>query len=209
MPTSTLLAVIRHGPTAWNDDGRMQGHTDVPLSAAARRTLAALRPPAELDGFAWATSPLQRARETAALLAPDTNPRVEPALIEASWGDWEGLTLRVLRDRHGAAFAALEHQGLDFLPPGGESPRMVQARLQPWLASLAAAGRPTAAVTHKGVIRALLGLATGWDFLGKPPARLDWSAAHLFAIDTAGRPTLERANIPMQPRQEPEPPNRS
>jgi probable phosphoglycerate mutase len=77
---------------------------------------------------------------------------------------------------------------------------MVQARLQPWLTRLGAAGRPTVAVTHKGVIRALLGLATGWDFLGKPPARLDWAAAHLFAVDPTGRPRLERANLPLARR---------
>jgi len=70
----TPLALIRHGPTAWNDEGRMQGHQDVPLTALARRTLAALQPPPALDGFAWVTSPLARARETARLIAPTSCP---------------------------------------------------------------------------------------------------------------------------------------
>lgn len=201
MPESpTLLAVLRHGPTAWNDDGRMQGRTDVPLSAAARRTLAALKPPPELDGFAWATSPLARARETAQLVAPEHAHGVEPALIEGSWGDWEGIALHVLRARLGDAFTAMADRGLDFTPPGGESPRMVQARLMPWLVRLGAARQPTVAVTHKGVIRALLGLATGWDFMGKPPERLDWSAVHLFAVDAVGMPTVARVNLPLVPR---------
>ena len=47
-------------------------------------------------------------------------------------------------------------------------------------------GAPTAAVTHKGVIRAVLALATGWNMLGKPAYRLDWSAAQLFHLDPAG-----------------------
>ncbi|MBV8166945.1 MAG: histidine phosphatase family protein [Alphaproteobacteria bacterium] len=196
----TPLALIRHGPTAWNDDGRMQGHQDVPLTALARRTLATLKPPPALDGFAWVTSPLARARETARLIAPDIVATIEPALIEAAWGAWEGVALHALRLRHGDAFAAMERKGLDFLPPGGESPRMVQARLMPWLARLGAAGRPTVAVTHKGVIRAVLGLATGWDFLGKPPARLDWSAAHLFAVAADGAVTIDRMNVPLAPR---------
>jgi broad specificity phosphatase PhoE len=196
----TLLAVIRHGATAWNDARRMQGRQDVPLTKAARDFFAAREAPPELDGFAWTSSPLERARETAQLLAPDAPLAIEPALIEMGWGDWEGATLAALRARHGDRFADVEDRGLDFQPPGGESPRMVQARLQPWLTRLGAAGRPTVAVTHKGVIRALLGLATGWDFLGKPPARLDWTAAHLFAIDPAGRPHLERANLPLARR---------
>ncbi len=196
----TLLALLRHGPTAWNDDGRMQGHQDIPLTAIARRTLGALRPPPALDGFAWVTSPLERARETARLIVPDVVPAIEPALIEGSWGEWEGVALHALRLRHGDGFTAMERQGLDFLPPGGESPRMVQQRLVPWLASIGAAGRPTAAVTHKGVIRAVLGLATGWDFLGKPPARLDWSAVHVFAVNADGAVRIEQMNLPLTPR---------
>jgi len=196
----TPLAVIRHGPTAWNDDGRMQGRQDMPLSDQARAALAQRRAPPELDGFAWVSSPLARARATARLLAPDHDPTIEPALTEMAWGDWEGETLDALRARLGAAFDANADRGLDFTPPGGESPRMVQQRLRPWLARVGAAGRPTVAVTHKGVIRALLGLATGWDFLGKPPARLDWSAAHVFAVARDGTLAVERLNLALAAR---------
>jgi probable phosphoglycerate mutase len=196
----TLLALIRHGPTDWNDDGRLQGHQDVALGARARAQLAALCAPAALDGFAWYTSPLGRAQETARLLAPDATIVIEPALIESSWGAWEGETLDRLRARLGAEFADIEQRGLDFLPPGGESPRMVQHRLRPWLARLGAARQPTVAVTHKGVIRAVLGLATGWDFLGKPPARLDWSKAQLFAVGATGHPTIQQLNLSLAPR---------
>jgi len=196
----TPLAVIRHGATAWNDAGRMQGRQDIALTDAARGFFAARAAPPELARFDWIASPLARAQETARLLAPDAPLALEPALIEMGWGEWEGATLDELRTRLGDGFADIEDRGLDFQPPGGESPRMVQARLQPWLARLGAAGRPTVAVTHKGVIRALLGLATGWDFLGKPPARLDWTAAHLFIVDHAGRPHLEHTNLPLAHR---------
>ena len=64
---------------------------------------------------------------------------------------------------------------------------------------LLADGRDTAAVSHKGVIRAALALATGWDMTGKPPVRLDWGAAHLFLLDGSGHWALERANIPLEP----------
>ena len=65
----TSLVVIRHGPTEWNAEGRIQGRSDVPLSAEGRATVSAWRMPAGIGGpeWAWLSSPLQRARETAAL----------------------------------------------------------------------------------------------------------------------------------------------
>ena len=67
----TRLALIRHGPTDWNAKGRMQGHSDTPLSTAghaevAARGAAGLHP--RLAGFYWFASPLRRARLTATLL---------------------------------------------------------------------------------------------------------------------------------------------
>lgn len=195
----TRLALIRHGMTDWGEAGLIQGRADRPLSAAGRAEIAAWRVPPELAGFEWLTSPLRRARESARLLLGREVP-TEPALIEMAWGAWEGQALAALRRVLGAAMAANEARGRDFRPPGGESPREVQARLIPRLAAIAGAGRPTAAVTHKGVIRAVLGLATGWDFRGKPPARLDRSCAHLFALDAEGHPRVERLNIALVER---------
>jgi probable phosphoglycerate mutase len=140
------------------------------------------------------SSPLLRAVATAQRLGA-VRPAVEPRLTEMDWGEWEGFTLAELRTRFGPAMAAAEARGLDFRPPGGESPRDVQARLGPLLAEIAAEGRPVVAVTHKGVIRAVLARATGWDMQGKPPARLSWDAAHLFRLAADGSPRVERLNL--------------
>jgi broad specificity phosphatase PhoE len=188
----TLLALIRHMPTVWNRDGRLQGQRDTLLDLAA---LPNWRLPPALSGVDVLSSPLERARDTAARLG--VVPRVEPRLTEMSWGEWEGCTLAELRASY-ADIDELESQGLDFRTPGGESPRDVQTRVAPLLAEIAAGGIPTAAVTHKGVIRAVFARATGWDMLGKPPFRLDWSSAHLFRLDTEGWPTIDRLNIPLQ-----------
>lgn len=190
------LVILRHGPTAWTEAGRIQGRADVPLSPAGRDAVAGWRLPADFSAFAWASSPLARARETAAILgaAPD----IEPALIEMDWGDWEGRTLAELRAALGPAMAENEARGIDFRPAGGESPREVQARLGPWLAARAAAGRATAAVSHKGVIRALLALATGWDMTGESPAKLRSASAHLFVLGADGEPRAERINIALE-----------
>jgi probable phosphoglycerate mutase len=186
------LDLLRHARTAWNDLGRMQGRRDVPLSAAGRAEATAWRIP---DGgkVRWQASPLARARETATLMGA-TPLEIEPALIEMDWGEWEGATLAELRTRHGDAYAANARRGLDFRPPGGESPRDVIARLEPWIASLAGRDDRTVAVAHNGVLRALVALATGWDMQSKPP-KLHPACAHRFAIDARGRPTLIRCNI--------------
>lgn len=192
----TPLAVIRHAASDWSEARLIQGHSDRPLSPAGRREAAAWRVPAELAGFEWVASPLARARESAQILSGG-DAAVEPRLIEMAWGAWEGRRLDALRIELGQAMAENEARGLDFRPPGGESPREVQRRLGPWLAGVDRRGRPTAAVTHRGVIRAILGLATGWDFLGKPPVRPDWSCAQLFVLEADGRPRLVRSNIPL------------
>jgi probable phosphoglycerate mutase len=188
----TLLALVRHMPTAWNVAGRLQGRADQSLDPVTPEW----RVPPELAGFRWLSSPLRRAADTAGRLGIDDF-AIEPRLTEMDWGDWEGRTLAELRASLGRAMAENETAGLDFRPPGGESPRDVQLRLRPLLVELAGAGRATAAITHKGVIRAVYGLAAGWDMRGKPPHRLSSAAAHLFRLDGAEMPAIERLNIPM------------
>ena len=192
----TRLALIRHAATAYNDEHRLQGRRDIPLSPAGRAAAGRWRIPPTLADADWLTSPLVRARETARLLGV-ADAAVEPRLMEMDWGDWEGRTIAELRHRQGAAMAANEALGLDFRPAGGESPREVQARLAPWLAEIAARRRAVCAVTHKGVIRAVFALASGWDMTGEPPARLDWSAAQLFTLAADGSPAVERLNLPL------------
>lgn len=188
------LLLIRHGATAWNAAGRIQGRRDVALSAAGRAALAACTVPARWCGAQWYASPLARARDSARLLGA-AQLCSEAALIEMDWGEWEGCTLAALRARLGESMRANEAGGLDFRPAGGESPREVRARLQAWLASLPAGGGPLVAVTHKGVIRAALSLAAGWDMRAAFVPRLDWSCGHAFRIGAGGALAIERLNV--------------
>jgi probable phosphoglycerate mutase len=195
-----IVAIIRHASTAWNEQGRMQGRRDVPLSERGCAQARAWRIPAGLlNGAAWVSSPLSRSVQTAELLIGHTVDR-EGALIEMDWGDWEGCTLAQLRSAHGEAYAANEARGLDFRPPGGESPREVRARLQPWLERIAMSPAPVVAVTHLGVLRVMLATATGWDMTAKPPVRLASDAVHRFAVDHGGRIAIDACNIPLVPR---------
>jgi len=192
----TLLATLRHAETAWSRDKRIQGRTDVPLSSAGRAALQARALPALCDGMRAVTSPLARCVETATLLGHADAVR-EPRIAEMHWGAWEGRRIADLRTTLGAAMQANEARGLDFRPEGGESPREVLQRLRPWLGELAARAQATLAFTHRGVIRVLLAEACGWNMLGRPPAKLDWGAVHVFRLDARGQPQVYALNLPL------------
>ena len=167
------------------------------MSTNGRAAVAAWRLPFDARGLAWTSSPLRRAVETAELLGA-RNLVIEPRLMETDWGAWEGRRLTELRRELGAAMTENEARGLDFQPQGGETPRQVQARLLPWLGEVAARGDATFAVAHKGVIRALVALATGWTMTGKPPVKLGRAAVHLFRLDGAGKISVERLDMALE-----------
>ena len=158
---------IRHGETDWNVAGRLQGRHDVPLNARGRsqavhcgdilRDLIARdgHSAAELD---YVSSPLGRARETMELLRPplglpSDGYRVEPRLAEISFGDWEGFTIAQLRSRDPQRIAAREQDKWHFVPPGGESYKLVSRRMRDWYESLSG---DTVAVAHGGTARGLI-----------------------------------------------------
>jgi probable phosphoglycerate mutase len=188
------LLVLRHGKTSWNLEKRIQGQRDIELCSEGVAELEAQQIPAEFSSFNWVTSPLKRARETAAILDA-SNPRQEPALIEMDWGDWEGRRLSELRLELGPKMAENEAQGLNMIPPNGESPAQVMDRLVPWLFGLQ---EDTIAVTHKGVIRAILALSFGWDMKNPFVEKIDWSAAHLFSVSDTKQIKAEQLNISLE-----------
>ena len=191
------VLMVRHGRTEWNDAGRIQGHIDIPLSAAGRARLRESRIPAPWAELAWQSSPLLRARQSAHLLGA-SQLEVDDRLMEMHWGTWEGETRASLRRRLGARMQRLEDRGIDFRPAGGESPRELIRRFEDWLQDVRSGGRSVIALTHKGVIRAALALATGWDLRGRAPLRLDWERAHLFLLREGGL-AIGEMNIALHP----------
>lgn len=185
----TPVLLVRHGPTEWNASGRIQGHANVELSAGGRAQVKRWQLPAAWAEARVLSSPLSRARETAQILT-GRMPTIDHRLIEMDWGRYQGRRLADLRAKAPAAMAANEARGLDFRPPGGESPREVCARLQTLLAELAADPRPVVALCHKGVLRAGLVLATGWDMRSRPPVRLSRDAGCALWCDPDGRVEL-------------------
>lgn len=201
---SAVLVLLRHAATDWNEQKRIQGRTDRPLSEAGQRQASRWRLPASL-GLPANTpcfcSPLARCRDTARAMG--LQPDIESNLIENSWGTWEGLRLADLRTTDPQGVAERERAGLDFHPPGGESARQAQARLRPFLLERLAAGGPSIAITHNGIIRAIYACAVAWDMTGPPPDRLKNGCAHQFRLTKDALPEPVALNLPLESPGEP------
>lgn len=187
---------IRHGQTQWNVEKRLQGRTDIPLNEIGRLQIAAYQLPDPLQSITWFSSPLLRAQQTAELLGVDAH--TEAALIEMSWGDWEGKALTQLRQQDPIYVAEQESLGLDLRPVGGESPRLVAERVSDWIDTLDVANveQRIGCVSHKGIIRAIYASAANWNMLGKPPHKLDFHCAQHFCFDR-GCWSIGELNIPL------------
>jgi probable phosphoglycerate mutase len=186
MSKAIRIALMRHERTAWNRAGRIQGRTDIPLDEEARGRLARLSLPLGFERFVLLSSPLLRAVETARLLTGREPERV-PALIEMDWGRWEGLRGEDLIADGSSGYRHIEDWGWDFQPPGGEAPRQVWHRLEPWLDML---DRDALVVTHIGVMRVLLARATGWDFSGTCPFKVKRGRLYVIERSATGRLSL-------------------
>lgn len=159
---SALL--IRHAQSAWNAESRAQGWSDPPLSALGEAQATELAPAlAGLDLALAACSDLERARQTAAILARPLGlgePVVDARLRERELGWWTGHTGEETAAGWPDEVAAWRAHELD-RPPGGESTESVCLRVTAALVALASAygeavgRRALLVVTHGGVISAL------------------------------------------------------
>lgn len=174
----TLLALIRHGHTDWNRQGRIQGRSDIPLDDEARKHLAQLHLPSEWERANLVSSPLARAVETAELIAGRTPVEV-PALVEMDWGRWEGQRGVELLANPTAGYKHIEEWGWFYRPPGGECPEDVKLRLGSWWRGLST---DTVAVCHIGIMRVMLAQATGWEFSGAAPFRIKRDRLYVLRI---------------------------
>jgi broad specificity phosphatase PhoE len=110
-----VLYLVRHGRTAQNAARRLLGRMDVPLDELGRRQAKALGEVEELRQAARVvSSPLVRARDTAAALGPPVT--VDDRWTEIDYGSYDGVEL----SDAGELFRNWD-RGLDYRPPGGES----------------------------------------------------------------------------------------
>ena len=157
------LLLLRHGRTTAPPgtfvgsrfDPGLDNHGRAQAEAAARllrgRPLAAV-----------ISSPLRRARETAAVAAPYFEPRYDGRLQELDWGDITGLTWAEVEQQYPATAGEWTRLGWP-VPPGGEHPRAFWRRVAAALLDLhrEEPDGDVLVVCHGGVIRAAIGAARG------------------------------------------------
>ncbi len=193
------LALLRHGPTDWNAEGRVQGTVDIPLSEEGRARMSALLPPEGFETARAYCSPKLRARQTATCLGLKA-PKLDPRLAEQNWGDWEGLTRAEMLARDGEDAFVRAGSRLAFRPPGGESTGELHARVKSFFEDVARLGEDAIAVTHMGVLRAAYVLATGWEMSAPMPPELDLKAALILTLAPDGTPAVAELNAPLRER---------
>ncbi|NLS02615.1 histidine phosphatase family protein [Rhizobium sp. P32RR-XVIII] len=190
-----LIYVVRHGQTDWNAERRLQGQKDIPLNAIGREqarlngvNMAELLK-VEAIPFDFVASPLGRTRQTMEImrtamgLAPKDY-RTDERLVEVSFGDWEGFTIRELKATQRQRIIERNLNKWDFIPPGddAESYEIMSWRTRSWLNSLE---RPTVCATHGGVIRSLFKMIA--DLPKHEAAEGEIPQDRILKIDTAER----------------------
>jgi broad specificity phosphatase PhoE len=175
---TTTLVLVRHGQTALNADGRLQGRRlDEPLTDIGRRQAAAAARAVDLSRVSRVvTSPLLRARETAAAFvtaapwssAPEVV--VDESWTEIDYGEYDGFPFASVPAEVWAAWRS----DVTYAPPGGESLADLGDRVWSALSSLASSSSPSSpssdredgivvVVSHVSPIKAAVAWALGVD----------------------------------------------
>jgi probable phosphoglycerate mutase len=161
------LVLLRHGQTAWNAEGRAQGHSDIELDDTGHEQardaapwVAAYRPVA-----LW-SSDLARARQTAAYVAKEAglSAVLDARLREFALGERTGLTNEEFEARFPEQHAAFREGRWDPLP-GMETTEELALRVTEALEELTGtleAGETAVVVAHGGALKVGVAALLGW-----------------------------------------------
>ena len=162
----TRLCIVRHGETAWNAEGRVQGQLDVPLNDAGlaqARCVAAALPAGRFRAIY--SSDLVRSRQTAAPSAArlGLEPRLDERLRERHYGIFQSLTYADCKSKLPEHYARFRDKDPDFCFESGESLAGFFKRSMACLDEIAARhpGEEVLLFTHGGVLEVAYRHATG------------------------------------------------
>ena len=149
--TFPQVYLVRHGETDWSISGQHTGRTDIPLTErgehAAQELSARLK---DLSVAKVFTSPLQRARQTAALAGFRDAAEADPDLMEWDYGDYEGRrTVDIRAERPGWG---LFENGC----PGGETLLEVATRAERVIGRIRALESNVLVFAHRDILRILI-----------------------------------------------------
>ena len=156
---TTTLVLVRHGETAWNVEGRIQGHLDVPLNEIGLAQAAAVGRRFRPERFdAIYSSDLIRAFRTASPIV--ANPEVDiirdQRLRERNLGVLQGLTGDEGKRTQPDAWKAFKSREADLPLEGGESLGTFSKRVVGFVESMLDrhAGGRLLVVAHGGALDA-------------------------------------------------------
>jgi probable phosphoglycerate mutase len=185
----TQLVLVRHGESVWNAVKRLQGQQDLPLSVAGREQVKRLVPVVRhYNPERVICSDLTRASETASLLGyvPD---RFDLRLREAFLGDWEGASIKDLRELPDDQYGRWRDG--EFTPPRAETFAQLRERVADAVNELRDSSACVLVVTHGGVVRAALSVLLGI----QPDALIPASPASATVIDLGAPSRLRAYNL--------------
>jgi broad specificity phosphatase PhoE len=201
--TAGVLILVRHGRTAANRSGLLQGHRDLPLDELGRAQARACATAVGAE-VPVITSPLARALATGQAINPEVT--IDERWIEFDYGEYDGLPIGDLPPGTWDAW----HRNTAFAPPGGESLLDLDKRVRAACEELRpiAAERDVVVVSHVGPIKSAVawaldvGVEISWrchldvaslcriDFTARGPMLRSFNdTAHLRDLDLAGAPT--------------------
>jgi len=163
--SATTLVLVRHGETAWNVEGRIQGHLDIPLNEIGLAQAAAIGTRFGAENFdAIYSSDLIRALRTASpvVASPENDIIREWRLRERHLGVLQGLTGGEAMVRQPDAWKVFKSRDANLALAGGESLGEFSRRVVDFVEDVRArhAGRRVLMVTHGGVLDAAYRHAT-------------------------------------------------
>jgi broad specificity phosphatase PhoE len=162
------VVLVRHGQTAWNAEGRAQGHTDIGLDDVGRMQAEEMAPVvAAFEPTVLVSSDLARARETAAFLEKETGLTAveDPRWREYDLGERTGLTMAEFGERMGEEYDGWWDVHGHMEVPGAESPEDVSQRVLPAFEEILEGlgeGETAVVVTHGASLRVALAGILGW-----------------------------------------------
>ena len=127
----TQIILASNGNTPWDKDKIFQGSKDIPLDDLGREEAWAVGEWLKDETIHAAyTSPLSRARDTAIAIARHHDLEVLdlPCLADLSYGDWEGVPLKEVKDKYADLYYQWETAPHTVCFPNGETLAVLRTR---------------------------------------------------------------------------------
>jgi len=128
------IYIVRHGETEWNNEGRNQGQTDIPLSEVGKaQAQCVAKCLSDIKFDAAYSSDLSRTHQTAQYITQSSDLEVitNANLRERSFGIFEGTTLAERELKYPELFEQSTQNDISFTPPEGESIQDTYQRIHP------------------------------------------------------------------------------